>query len=173
MALRYGWSPQRTPAHCACGTSFSVEHALSCPKGGLPSIRHNEIRDLTATLLTEVCSQVAVEPELQPVSQQDYPASANIQDGACLDIAMSGFWGGRSERCFVDVRVFNPLAASNASSSLASCYRRHENIKKRAYAQRIREEEHASFTPLVMSASGGLAHEASVFLSTLGSSTFK
>ena len=41
--------------------------------------RHNEIRDLTATLLTEVCSQVAVEPELQPVSQQDYPASANIQ----------------------------------------------------------------------------------------------
>ena len=37
VALRYGWSPQRTPAHCACGTSFSVEHALSCPKGGLPS----------------------------------------------------------------------------------------------------------------------------------------
>ena len=164
VALRYGWSPQRTPAHCACGTSFSVEHALSCPKGGLPSIRHNEIRDLTATLLTEVCSQVAVEPELQPVSQQDYPASANIQDGARLDIAMNGFWGGRSERCFVDVRVFNPLAASNASSSLASCYRRHENIKKRAYAQRIREEEHASFTPLVMSASGGLAHEASDFI---------
>ena len=69
--------------------------------------------------------------------------------------------------------MFNPLAASNASSSLASCYRRHENIKKRAYAQRIREEEHASFTfypsftPLVMSASGGLAHEASVFYQRL------
>ena len=164
VALRYGWSPQRTPAHCACGTSFSVEHALSCPKGGLLSIRHNEIRYLTATLLTEVCSQVAVGPELQLVSQQDYPASANIQDGARLDIAINGFWGGRSERCFVDVRVFNLLAASNASSSLASCYQRHENIKKRAYAQRIREEEHASFTPLVMSASGGLAHEASVFI---------
>ena len=136
-------------------------------QGWLPSIRHNEIRDLTATLLTEVCSQVAVEPELQLVSQQDYPASANIQDGAPLDIAMNGFWGGRSERCFVDVGVFNPLAASNVSSSLASCYRRHENIKKRAYAQRIREEEHASFTPLVMSASGGLAHEASVFYQRL------
>ena len=173
VALHYGWSLQRTPAHCACGTSFSVEHALSCPKGGLPSIRHNEIRDLTATLLTEVCSQVAVEPELQPVSQQDYLASANIQDGARLDIAMNGFWGGRSERCCVDVRMFNPLAASNASSSLASSYRRHEKIKKRAYAHRIREEEHASFTPLVMSASGSLAHEASVFLSTFGLSTFK
>ena len=71
--------------------------------------------------------------------------------------------GGGPSKQKVDVRVFNPLAASNASSSLASCYRRHENIKKRAYAQRIRVEEHASFTPLVMSASGGLAHEASVF----------
>ena len=75
---------------------------LACPKEGLPSIRQNGIRDLTATLLTEVCSQVAVEPELQPVPQQDYPPSANIQDGDRLDIAMNGFWGGITERCFVD-----------------------------------------------------------------------
>jgi len=104
---------------------------LFCPKGGLPSIQH-EIRDLTATLLTKVCLQVVVEPELQPVSQLDHPSSANIQEGARLDIAMNGFWGGRSERSFVNVnvRVFNPLAASNASSSLCSNYRRHENIKK-------------------------------------------
>ena len=123
ITLRYGWPPKHTPAHCACGTPFTVEHALSCPKGGLPSFRHNEIRDLTATLLTEVCSQVVVEPELQPVSQRDYPSSANIQEWARLDIAMNGFWGERSERLFVDVHVFNPLAASNASSSLASNYR--------------------------------------------------
>jgi len=32
------------------------------------------------------------------------------------------------------------------------------NIKKRAYARRVREVEHAIFTPLVMSASGGFAH---------------
>ena len=95
LALRYGWLPLRAPTHCACGTSFSVEHALSCPKGGLPSIRHNEIRDLTATLLTEVCSQVATEPELQPASQEDFSLStANVQDGARLDIVMNGFWGG-------------------------------------------------------------------------------
>ena len=68
VALRYGWPLQRTPSHCACGAAFSVDHALSCPKGGLPSLRHNEIRDLTARLLTEMCHQVQVEPELQPVS---------------------------------------------------------------------------------------------------------
>ena len=132
-------------------------------------IWHNEIRDLTTTLLTEVCSQVVFEPELQPVSQWDYPSSANIQEGARLDIAMNGFWGGRSERSFVDVHVFNPLAASNASSSLASNYRRHENVKKRAYAQHVREVEHATFTPLVMAASGGLTHEASIFYKHLAS----
>ena len=100
LALRYGWLPLRAPTHCACGTSFSVEHALSCPKGGLPSIRHNEIRDLTATLLTEVCSQVATEPELQPASQEDFSLStANVQDGARLDIVMNGFWGGEVRAC--------------------------------------------------------------------------
>jgi len=55
LALRYSWPLGRVPLHCACGTHFSVDHALSCPKGGLPTLRHNEIRDLIATLLTEVC----------------------------------------------------------------------------------------------------------------------
>ena len=42
-----------------------MKHALSSPKGGLPSIRHNEISDLTAKLLTEVCLQVATELALK------------------------------------------------------------------------------------------------------------
>ena len=139
LALRYGWSPLRPPSLCACGTSFSVEHALSCPKGGLPSLHHNEIRDLTATLLTEVCSQVCVEPELQPVQHSDeFPlATSNTQDLARLDVAVNGFWCACSERCFIDVRVFNPFAPSNSSSSLSSTFRNHEKIKHRAYGQRV------------------------------------
>ena len=136
---------------CTCGSKFSVEHALSCAKGGFPSIRHNEIRNLTATLLTEVCHDVCIEPGLQPVSNETLTgASANRQDGARLDIAASGFWGGTFERTFFDVRVFNPHAPSNRHTQLRSCYRKHEQMKKRAYEQRIREVEHASFTPLVM-----------------------
>ena len=77
--------------------------------------------------------------------------------------------GGRSERAFVDVRVFNPFAPSNAASSLSTCYKKHENSKKRAYGQRIREIEHTSFTPVVMSATGGLAHEATCFYKCLAS----
>ena len=35
LALCYGWSPANAPFNCACGTHFSVEHVLSCPKGGI------------------------------------------------------------------------------------------------------------------------------------------
>ena len=58
VALRYGWDPARLPQHCSCGAQFYIEHSFSCPKGGFPTIRHNEIRDLTANLLTEVCHEV-------------------------------------------------------------------------------------------------------------------
>ena len=144
---------------------------LSCLKWGLPSLRHNEIRDLTATLLTDVCSQVCTEPELQPVHNSDefHLSTSNTQEGARLDIAMNGFWGSCSERCFIDVCVFNPLAPSNSSSSLSSTFKKHENIKRQAYGQRISEVEHASFTPIVMSATGVLAHKATVFYKHLAS----
>ncbi len=39
--------------------------------------------------------------------------------------------------------------------------------KKRAYEQRIIEVEHASFTPIVLSASGGLAKGATIFYKRL------
>jgi len=34
MALRYGWSPSNLPSKCDYGNHFTVEHALSCAKGG-------------------------------------------------------------------------------------------------------------------------------------------
>lgn len=168
LCLRYDWPPQALPATCVCGAHFSVEHALSCPRGAFPIIRHNEVRDLTASLLTEVCHDVRIEPELQPLEGESMSyATANTSQGARLDVAASGFWGGRFERSFVDVRVFNPFAPSNRNSPIATCYRSHENQKKRAYEQRVREVEHGTFTPLVMSATGGLARQATTFYKRL------
>jgi len=46
-------------------------------------------------------------------------------------------------------------------------YRKHELEKKRQYEQRVREVEHASFTPLVLSATGGMANQATVFYKRL------
>ena len=52
---------------------------------------------------------------------------------------------------------------SHRQSSLSACYRKQESLKKRAYEQRVREVEHSSFTPLVLSATGGMANEATTF----------
>ena len=131
---------------------------MPCVKGGFPSIRHKGICDLKGTLLTEVRKHVCTEPEIQPVIGEVLDgATANSQSGPRLDIAANGFWGGSLERTYFDVRVFNPHAPSNMNTSLLACYKRHERCKKRAYEQRICEIEHSSFTPLVMSATGGLA----------------
>ena len=168
LALRYNLPLQRTPTHCACGHHFSVEHALSCPTGGYTSIRHNEVRDLTASMLREVCHDVQVEPHLQPLTGETMVhRTANTEPGARLDISACGVWGGRFERTFFDVRVFNPSAQSNRATSLQSTYRRHKMEKKRHYEQRVLEIERASFTPLVMSATGGMGSIARTFYSRL------
>ena len=170
LSLRYDWALENSPSHCSCGHQFSVEHALSCPTGGFPSIRHNEVRDMTASLLTEVCHGVSTEPHLQPLcGEAMLHGSANVEDGARLDVAMHGFWGGRFEKAFLDVRVFNPSARSNRQASLQAVYRRHEQEKKRQYEQRIREVEHGTFTPLVLSSTGGMGKAATVFYKRLAS----
>ena len=82
---------------------------------------------------------------------------------------MYGFWGGRFEKAFVNVRVFNPSAQSNRHGPLSSVYRKHEQEKKRQYDQRVREVEHATFTPLVLSATGGMGRAATTFYKRLTS----
>ena len=82
------------PTKCACGEPFTVEHALSYPKGAFPIHRYNEIRDITCSLLSEVCHDVTVEPTLQPLEgHTPRYASAISDDGARADIQARGFWG--------------------------------------------------------------------------------
>jgi len=95
VALCYGWPPQNLPSNCVCGKSNTTEHALSCPNGTFPTIRHNEIRDLTAELMSEVCHNVSKKPSLQPLSGESLSLhTCNRDDGACLDIKALGFCGG-------------------------------------------------------------------------------
>ena len=64
LCLRYDWSLTYVPQHCNCGKLFSVDHAMTCHLGGFLTVRHNDMRD-NASLLTEVCHNVATEPTLQ------------------------------------------------------------------------------------------------------------
>ena len=133
IALCYSWAPLNVPSNCVCGAPFEVDHLLSCSRRGFPSLRHNEVGDLTDKLLTEVCNDVQIEPDLQEITTETMTKrTANTAVGARLDIAASGFWGGRHERMFMDVRVFNPFAPSNRQMSLDKCFLKRE--KERLWA---------------------------------------
>ena len=55
-------------------------------------MRHNDLRDITAELLSKVCNDVAIEPPLQSLSGEAItPQSANRQDDARADIHARGF----------------------------------------------------------------------------------
>ena len=46
VALRYGLRPKDLPDCCdGCGEHLSIEHGLSCKKGGLVCIRHDNVQD--------------------------------------------------------------------------------------------------------------------------------
>ncbi len=108
---------------------------------------------------------MCVEPDLQPVA----PTQSCLLDGARMDVSANGVWGERHQKTYFDVRVFNPLAPSNRNQSLPAVFRKHEKEKKRAYQQRIQDVEHSSFTPLVLSVTGGMSVEATTFYKRLAS----
>ena len=162
LRIRYGWNLDRTPSHCVCGAPFSIDHAMTCASGGYPTLRHNEVRDLTANILRQVVSDVEVEPRFQPLSGEVLPRSANVEDDARADIRAQGFWGCDRQAAFFDVRVFHPNAASYRSVPIDKLYKRHEEMKKREYGPRVREIERGCFSPLVFTTSGGMGREATV-----------
>ena len=46
-----------------------MSHALSCKKGGFVTLKHNELRDITAEMLGEICRDVKVEPMLSEIEK--------------------------------------------------------------------------------------------------------
>ena len=64
IRIRYGWQLDRLRSKYECGSTFSIDHALRCKKDGFVSLRHNQVRNVIASLLDEVCHDACVEPQL-------------------------------------------------------------------------------------------------------------
>ena len=65
---------------------------MSCQKGGFISIRHDEIRDITCSLLKEVCNDVTKEPLLQSLQGEEFHyKTAKVEQEARVDISARGF----------------------------------------------------------------------------------
>ena len=162
IRIRYGWTHTRLPSNCECGNKFDVQHALSCKKGGFVSLRDNVIRNITSILLNEVCKDVRVEPQLQQITGEYLQHSTAAGHEVRLDISACGFWQA-GQMAFLDVRVFNPNAKRCANIKLSKAYEINEKEKKKTYNERILQVEHGSFTPLLMSATGGMSCECKKF----------
>ena len=125
-------------------------------------MRHNEIRDFTASLLDEVCGDIQIEPTLIALSGEDQLGkSANTSSEARLDVSARGFWGDRFART-VECLIFHPNAPSVRTVPVNSLYVRHEKEKRRCYEQRVKDVEGATFVPLDFSTAGGMGRSSSV-----------
>ena len=71
ICLRHGWEISKLPTTCPCGSKFDVQQSMCCKKGGFVTIRHNDLRDLTSKILSEVCYNTEIEPILVPLSRED------------------------------------------------------------------------------------------------------
>ena len=57
LCSRFGWQPPRISFNCVCSKQQTVEHALSCSHQGFPALMHNDIRNIIAKCLSEVCQK--------------------------------------------------------------------------------------------------------------------
>ena len=73
-------------------------------------MRHNNIRDLEAEFLKNVCYDVKIEPELLPIGENQM-RNGNISEKAQLDVSATGLWSAQ-EKTFIDVRIMHPNSAS-------------------------------------------------------------
>ena len=60
--------------------------------------RHNEIRDVTASLLGEVTQNVKIESLLQPfIGEVLRGRGASMEDAARVDVKCTGFWNAHQD----------------------------------------------------------------------------
>ena len=110
-------------------------------KGGFITLRHNRLRNITASLLKEVCHDFRIEIILQKLTGKQFEQrTANTLDASRLDVAARGFWTA-GQIAFFDIRVFYSNATRYANQSLQQCYASNENEKKRKYNKRENEHE--------------------------------
>ena len=113
-----------------------------------------------------VCNDVEVETVLQEVTGETLNHGANKAPDARLDIHARGFWE-RQRSAFFDVRLCHPNADSYRDLTPKQIYKKHENEKKRQYAERVMRIEQGTFTPLVFTTTGGMADECVKYHSRL------
>ena len=163
IRMRYGLLPHHLPEKCdGCRQKFSVEHAMTCKKGGLVVLRHNDVAQEWSELCCRALAPSAVSDEPLIYSGQDSNGNGanNTTTNPELrgDVAAHGFWT-RGTTAIFDIRITDTDAPSYRSQDPDKVLARHEREKKVKYSKACTDRRR-HFTPLVFSTDGMLAAEA-------------
>ena len=166
LTIRYGMRPKGLPQRCdGCNAGFNVEHGLSCKKGGLVGIRHDDLRDEFVHLCGLALSQGRVNSEPTIFYGNGTSAvrgrattEAELGDEARGDVYAHGLWR-RGIGTVMDCRVTDTDAKSYGNMSSAKVLARHAREKKKMYEEACNERRR-DFVPLVYSVDGMPCSEA-------------
>ena len=157
---------------CSSLTDSEGKKTIMCPlsdckKGGFVALRHDGVRNLLTSLIGKVCTNVEVEPQLQPLDNERFNLrSAVTSPEARLDFKGGGFWS-RGVTALFDVRVTHVNSKCNQGKATSTISKEQEEEKKRKYQERVLEVEIGSFTSLVSGTNGGMGADCNCFLKRL------
>jgi hypothetical protein len=158
LAIRYGLRPRGLPERCdGCNEPFSVEHGISCKKGGFVGQRHDDVCEELAHLCSMALtpSRISSEPEIfygRELNAAQRNANEVLGDEARGDVGAHGFWK-RGRTTIFDVQVCDTDAKSygnrESKKVLESAARRKKDKYEEACLERRRD-----FTPMIYSVDG-------------------
>ena len=70
LSLCYDWPIAKIPSTYLCGEPFTKGRTIICMRGGFVIQSHNKLQHLEEELLNMVCKDVATEPLLQDVEEE-------------------------------------------------------------------------------------------------------
>jgi len=117
LALRYGLRPRGLPERCdGCNEPFTVEHGLSCKKGGFVGQRHDDLCEELAHLCSMALtpSRISSEPEIfygRELNAAQRTEGEVLGDEARGDVGAHGFWK-RGRTTIFDVMICDTDAKS-------------------------------------------------------------
>ena len=136
---------------------MSIDHALSCKKGGWVVRRHNEVVRAWKRYFEKGGFRcVREEPTLRPLPRGvNARPSTNISADARADLVVRSE-NGRDD--FYDVAIIDTFCSRNMEKSAERALTSYEDYKRSAYEDRVARL--GTFTPLVCSIYGTLAPSA-------------
>jgi hypothetical protein len=158
LAIRYGLRPKGLPERCdGCNEPFSVEHGLSCKKGGFVGQRHDDVCEEWAHLCSMALTPARITSEPEIFYGKDLSATHRAEgevlgDEARGDVGAHGFWK-RGRTTIFDIQVCDTDAKSYGNRESKKVLEAAARKKKVKYEEACLERRR-DFTPMLYSVDG-------------------